>query len=294
MLIDIESDALGWQYISGILPDGCHLDRIILMDLLKATNVIRMENTRGAGSRSSQGYRLNGYTIHWAHLILYSKLQELNNWTQLPFPIVEIDAAKARLQEALAEIRLPSALSPPPLVGFDDTTVLASTIHCVGRHSLISTALSTGFKTSRTAEYVVEDGSHSEQKVEAAGLLDSLETFDFAFTLHLLKSILGPRIAVTMRRYQDQMVPSLTSSLVQVEEEELSIASSHASSDSRAGVPSPITNSELQSQREARDVTRQLISPIGLDHDEHSMGHSRNTHKKLGYCTSIIAALIGL
>ncbi|XP_042380415.1 zinc finger MYM-type protein 1-like [Zingiber officinale] len=40
-------------------------------------------------------------------------------------------------------------------------------------------------------EYVVEDGAHSEQKAEAAGLLDSLETFDFAFTLHLLKSILG-------------------------------------------------------------------------------------------------------
>ncbi|KAG6499266.1 hypothetical protein ZIOFF_039023 [Zingiber officinale] len=69
-----------------------------------------------------------------------------------------------RLDEALfygVDSRLPSALSPPPLVGFDDATVLAGGggVHCPQStpcwtsfpnfHN--STALSAGFKTSRTA-----------------------------------------------------------------------------------------------------------------------------------------------
>ena len=37
----------------------------------------------------------------------------------------------------------------------------------------------------------MEDGITSNQKAEANRLLDSVQSFEFAFTLHLMKSVLG-------------------------------------------------------------------------------------------------------
>jgi hypothetical protein len=42
-----------------------------------------------------------------------------------------------------------------------------------------------------TIEDIVEDGLNSEQRVEANILIQSLQTFDFAFNLHLMKNVLG-------------------------------------------------------------------------------------------------------
>ena len=40
-------------------------------------------------------------------------------------------------------------------------------------------------------EYIVNDGSTSEQKIEADGILDNVKTFNLAFPLHLMKILLG-------------------------------------------------------------------------------------------------------
>ncbi|KAH1240684.1 Zinc finger MYM-type protein 1 [Glycine max] len=40
-------------------------------------------------------------------------------------------------------------------------------------------------------EIIKEDGSNADQRAEANGLLHLLEDFDFAFTLHLMKNVLG-------------------------------------------------------------------------------------------------------
>ncbi|XP_059455244.1 uncharacterized protein LOC132185494 [Corylus avellana] len=42
-----------------------------------------------------------------------------------------------------------------------------------------------------TVEDVIEDGLNSEQRAEANILIQSLQTFDFAFNLHLMKNVLG-------------------------------------------------------------------------------------------------------
>jgi hypothetical protein len=42
-----------------------------------------------------------------------------------------------------------------------------------------------------TVEDIVEDGLNSEQKVKANILIQSLQTFDFAFNLHLMKNVMG-------------------------------------------------------------------------------------------------------
>ena len=42
-----------------------------------------------------------------------------------------------------------------------------------------------------TVEDIVEDGLNSEQRADANILIQSLQTFDFAFNLHLMKNVLG-------------------------------------------------------------------------------------------------------
>ena len=40
-------------------------------------------------------------------------------------------------------------------------------------------------------EMILEDGSNSEQRAEANVLLDSIQSFEFVFNLHLMKTILA-------------------------------------------------------------------------------------------------------
>ena len=59
---------------------------------------------------------------------------------------------------------------------------------------------------STTIDVIVEEGSNSEQRAEASNLLDSMQSFDFVFSLHLMKSILGITNDLSQalqRKYQD-------------------------------------------------------------------------------------------
>ncbi|ERN14624.1 hypothetical protein AMTR_s00038p00182380 [Amborella trichopoda] len=100
---DLESDALGWQYISGTLPDSREFDHI--------------DNPQIEGYKfDPQGEyvrrwlpelaRLPTEWIHhpWdaPHSVLQAAGVELG--TNYPLPIIEISAAKERLQEALSEM----------------------------------------------------------------------------------------------------------------------------------------------------------------------------------------------
>ena len=40
-------------------------------------------------------------------------------------------------------------------------------------------------------EIIVDDGSNSEQRYEATNLLESMQSFNFVFSLHLMRTILG-------------------------------------------------------------------------------------------------------
>ncbi|XP_042448453.1 cryptochrome-1-like [Zingiber officinale] len=252
---DLESDALGWQYISGTLPDGRELDRIDNPQL--------------------EGYRCdpNGeYVRRWLPELARLPTQWIHHpWdapepvlqaagvelgSNYPLPIVEMDAAKARLQDAVAEM----------------------------------------WQLEAASRAALENGTEE-------GLGDSSELPQIDRSLEADMEVEHEQLTnnISVRRHQDQMVPSLTSSLVRVEEEEASVASVRAS-DSRAEVPSP-TDYELQSHREATgqaarhtadadadadavafrgaNVTQQL-SPVRLDHAEHSAGQSSGSLRESG------------
>uniref|UniRef100_A0A804MFC3 Photolyase/cryptochrome alpha/beta domain-containing protein n=1 Tax=Zea mays TaxID=4577 RepID=A0A804MFC3_MAIZE len=100
---DLESDALGWQYITGSLPDGRELDRI--------------DNPQFEGYKFDphgeyvrrwipELARLPTEWIHhpWDAPVSVLQAAGIELGSNYPLPIVELDAAKGRLQAALSEM----------------------------------------------------------------------------------------------------------------------------------------------------------------------------------------------
>ncbi|KAL5779711.1 hypothetical protein ACOSQ2_010448 [Xanthoceras sorbifolium] len=245
---DLESDALGWQYISGTLPDGRELDRI--------------------DNPQFEGYKFdpNGEYVRrwlpelarlpteWIHhpwnapesVLLAAGIELGSNY---PLPIVGIDAAKVRLQEALSEMWQQEA-------------------------------------ASRAA---IENGTEE-------GLGDSFESVPIAFPedMQMEENHEPARInpPTTTRCYEDQMVPSMTSSLVRVEEEESSLNPRNAAEDSRAEVPRNVNvnvNEEPRTDALNQGVLQtvhdnntspQLNVTIGLANAEDSTAESSSTSRR--------------
>ncbi|KAL1822064.1 hypothetical protein ACET3Z_008842 [Daucus carota] len=174
---DLESDALGWQYISGTLPDGRELDR---MDNPQFEGYKFDPNGEFVRRWLPELARLPTEWIHHPWNAPPSVLQAagVELGSNYPLPIVGIDAAKARLQEALAQM---------------------------WQHEAASRA-------------VIENGTEE-------GLGDSSDSAPIAFPQDMEEDRTALRnnpTTTTIRRYEDQMVPSMTTSLVRVEEEETS------------------------------------------------------------------------
>lgn len=100
---DLESDALGWQYISGTLPDGRDFDRI---DNPQFEGYKFDPNGEYVRRWLPELARLPTEWIHHPWNAPESVLQAagIELGSNYPLPIVEISAAKTRLQEALIEM----------------------------------------------------------------------------------------------------------------------------------------------------------------------------------------------
>lgn len=174
---DLESDALGWQYISGTLPDGRELDR---MDNPQFEGYKFDPNGEFVRRWLPELARLPTEWIHhpWNAPPAVLQAAGIELGSNYPLPIVGIDAAKARLQEALAQM---------------------------WQHEAASRA-------------VIENGTEE-------GLGDSSDSAPIAFPQDMEEdrtTLRNNPTTTTIRRYEDQMVPSMTTSLVRVESEETS------------------------------------------------------------------------
>ncbi|KAL6179909.1 hypothetical protein ACLB2K_046580 [Fragaria x ananassa] len=188
---DLESDALGWQYISGTIPDGREFDRI--------------DNPQFEGYKCDPHGEyvrrwlpeLSRLPTDWIHhpwnapeSVLQAAGIELGS--NYPLPIVGIEAAKSRLQEALTEM----------------------------------------WQHERAA---AENGTEE-------GLGESSESTTISFPEDIQMEDSHEQVRNNpppTRRYEDQMVPSITTSLVRVEEEESSL-----DLPSRAEVPTNVTGDQ--------------------------------------------------
>ncbi|KAI5654832.1 hypothetical protein M9H77_32019 [Catharanthus roseus] len=190
---DLESDALGWQYISGTLPDGREFDRI--------------------DNPQFEGYKFdpNGeYVRRWL-----PELARLpTDWIHHPW-----NAPEAVLQAAGVEL---GSNYPLPIVGIDAAKVR------------LEEALSQMWQLEAASRAAVENGTEE-------GLGDS-ESGPIAFPQDMQVEIDQPPIrtnptTAVVRRYEDQMVPSMTSSLLRIEDEETSTDLRISEESSRAEVP---------------------------------------------------------
>ncbi|KAI8002683.1 Cryptochrome-1 [Camellia lanceoleosa] len=166
-----------------------------------------------------------------------------------PLPIVEIDAAKARLQEALSQMWQHEAASRAAL------------------------------------ENGTEEGLGESEALPVAFPPDIQMDVD----VHEPARNNNPTMA---RRQEDQMVPSMTSSLLRVEEEEVSLDLGNRATDSRAEVPTNV-NVNQEPRREVLNqgvmqlqTVRNNATPpqfnirIGLQNAEDSMAESSSNSSR--------------
>ncbi|KAJ7006820.1 hypothetical protein NC653_006006 [Populus alba x Populus x berolinensis] len=206
---DLESDALGWQYITGTLPDGREFDRI---DNPQFEGYKFDPNGEYARRWLPELARLPTEWIHHPWNAPESVLQAagIELGSNYPLPIVGIDAAKVRLEEALSEMWQQEA-------------------------------------ASRAA---IENGTEE-------GLGDSSESVPIAFpqdiTMEENHEPVRNNPPATNRRYEDQMVPSMTSSFLRIEDEETSSDVRNSTGDGRAEVPRDVN----VNQQPRRDTLNQ-------------------------------------
>ncbi|KAK1436381.1 hypothetical protein QVD17_02160 [Tagetes erecta] len=218
---DLESDALGWQYISGTLPDGREFDRI--------------DNPQFEGYKFDPNGEyvrrwlpeLSRLPTEWIHhpwdapeYVLQAAGVELGS--NYPLPIVKMDAAKSRLQEALSQM---------------------------WQHEAASRA-------------ILENGIEE-------GLGDSSEAGDapIAFPQDMEmdeNTFRGAPTTTTIRHYEDQMVPSMTTSLIiRGDDESSSSEVGNVGEDSRVEVPN---NQGLGTQMVRTDNMQPQTDVINADH----------------------------
>ncbi|GLU16185.1 hypothetical protein SLE2022_326300 [Rubroshorea leprosula] len=214
---DLESDALGWQYISGTLPDGREFDRI---DNPQFEGYKFDPNGEYVRRWLPELARLPTEWIHHPWDAPESLLQAagIELGSNYPLPIVGINAAKARLEEALSEM----------------------------------------WQLEAASRAAIENGTEE-------GLGDSSESAPIAFPQDIqmeeIREPVGnnPPIPTTIRRYEDQMVPSITSSFLRVEEEETSSDLRNLADESRAEVPRNVNINQEPGQGILNQVITQTI-----------------------------------
>lgn len=191
---DLESDALGWQYISGTLPDGREFDRI---DNPQFEGYKFDPNGEYVRRWLPELARLPTEWIHHPWEAPESVLQAagIELGSNYPLPLVEISAAKERLQEALAEM----------------------------------------WQIEAASRASMENGTEE-------GLGDSSDSPSLAYPQEIHMEIdhepnRTNNLQTTTRRHLDQMVPSITSSLLRAEEEDVSTSISNTGEDARDEVP---------------------------------------------------------
>uniref|UniRef100_A0A0D9VHE1 Photolyase/cryptochrome alpha/beta domain-containing protein n=1 Tax=Leersia perrieri TaxID=77586 RepID=A0A0D9VHE1_9ORYZ len=241
---DLESDALGWQYISGSLPDGRELDRIDNPQLEGYKFDPHGEYVRRWLPELA---RLPTEWIHHPWDAPESVLQAagIELGSNYPLPIVELDAAKTRLQDALSEM----------------------------------------WELEAASRAAMENGMEE-------GLGDSSDVPPIAFPPELQMEVdqapaqphptTAHGLTTAGRRRQDQMVPSMTSSLVRAETE-LSADFDNNSMDSRQEVPSQVHFQPRIEREETVDGGGMVARSNGGGHQGHQQHNLQNTiHRARG------------
>ncbi|XP_047319888.1 cryptochrome-1-like [Impatiens glandulifera] len=231
---DLESDALGWQYISGSLPDSRELDRI---DNPQFEGYKFDPNGEYVRRWLPELARLPTEWIHHPWNAPESVLQAagIELGSNYPLPIIQIDIAKARLQEALSEMWQLEAAS----------------------RAAAENGTEEGLGDSEPIAF--PQGNQMDVDIQQPARNNNNNVLN----------------TTNIRRYEDQMVPSMTSSFIRFEEEETSLDVRN-SVDSRAEVPRNVRVNQEQRTTEVMNNPRFNIHR-GLQFLEDSATESSST-----------------
>ncbi|CAL1390336.1 unnamed protein product [Linum trigynum] len=224
---DLESDALGWQYISGTLPDGREFDRI--------------------DNPQFQGYKFdpNGeYVRRWL-----PELARLpTEWIHHPW-----NAPESVLQAAGIEL---ASNYPRPIVGIDAAKVR------------LEEALSEMWQLEAASRAAIENGTEeglgeSSYDLEPIAFPQDIQMEEEEQQQHHEQPIRNNNPLVAVRRYEDQMVPSMTTSILRgVDDEEASADAQNAAEDSRAEVPRNLNQELRDASNEEVMQTVHRVNPL--------------------------------
>ncbi|KAL7085528.1 hypothetical protein ACP275_14G286200 [Erythranthe tilingii] len=239
---DLESDALGWQYISGTLPDGREFERI---DNPQFEGYKFDPNGEYVRRWLPELSRLPTEWIHHPWNTPESVLQAagIELGSNYPLPIVKIDAATARLEEALSLMWQQEA-------------------------------------ASRTA---AENGMEE-------GLGDSSDSTPIAFPADTNMEMdnepirNNPTNGAT-RRYEDQMVPSMTSFSIRIEDEETSVDHLRDNNNSRGEVPFNV-NANVTGEQRRENVMQTDATRAPPQQYNFSRGGRRNSEDSTAESTN--------
>nr|GLL39617.1 cryptochrome-1-like [Ipomoea trifida] len=244
---DLESDALGWQYITGTLPDGREFDRI---DNPQFEGYKFDPNGEYVRRWLPELARLPTEWIHHPWNAPESVLQAagIELGSNYPLPVVEIDAAKVRLQEAL--------------------------VHMAQHEAASRAAMENGME---------EGHGDSTESAPLAFPRDAQMEMDHEPTRN------NPS-ATAIRHYEDQMVPSITSSFFRAEDEETSLDLRNSAEDSRAEVPENVNVTEeprgnrtgqavFQTIQSNNNALLQSPFAVGRRNSEDSMAESSSSSR---------------
>lgn len=214
---DLESDALGWQYISGTLPDGREFDRI---DNPQFEGYKFDPNGEYVRRWLPELVRLPTEWIHHPWEAPESVLQAagIELGSNYPLPIVEISSAKEKLQVALTEM----------------------------------------WQIEAASRASMENGTE-----EGLGDSSDLSSLNYPQEIHMevdRDSNRTNNFQATARRFLDQMVPSITSSLVRTEEEDVSADVSNTRDDGGAEVS--MTNENFDDQSHGATVQDGVLQVV--------------------------------
>ncbi|XP_020575643.1 cryptochrome-1 [Phalaenopsis equestris] len=221
---DLECDTLGWQYISGTLPDGREFDRI---DNPQIEGYKFDPNGEYVRRWLPELIRLPTEWIHhpWdaPEPVLQAAGIELGS--NYPLPIVELSAAKERLQEALTEM-------------WQNETASSAAMENETEEGLGDSSDLPAFYYPQEIHMEVDPEPHRANNLQS-----------------------------TTRRYSDQLVPSITSSLIRAEEDAVSVDISSAREDSRAEVPTNVNFDDQTHGANGQDGTPNTRNNTTLEFD---------------------------
>ena len=144
-------------------------------------------------------YSLFAYQLQLALVVIAKNHSDIATLFSLVSNVVNVVGASCKRRDILREkqaARILEALKIDEItsgqgLNQESTLIRASDTRWGSHYGILLSLISMFQSVIDVLDTIVEDGSNSKQRGEASNLLYSMQSFEFVFSLHLMRSILG-------------------------------------------------------------------------------------------------------